>query len=142
MASLVRWIPVPTVLAAWLLSAGTTFAIVPQVKDDAGFFSAEAVRKANEILRDIERRHHKDALVETFKTVPSGSEEKAKGRDKAQFFEDWARRRFRENGVTGIYILITKNPGHIQVELGDETRKRAFTDRDRAHLRDVLLSKF
>src|SRR5262249_24993110 len=38
--------------------------------------------------------------------------------------------------------LITKSPGHVQVEVGDETRKQGFSDRDRAHLRDLLVNKF
>src|SRR4029078_3727091 len=40
------------------------------VKDEAGFFSSDAVEKANASIRDIRRRHQKDVLVETFKEVP------------------------------------------------------------------------
>src|SRR5215471_17307010 len=102
MVSLIRWSLIPGALAGLLLIASPSFAIVPQVKDDAGIFSADAIRKANDIMREIERRHHKDMLVETFKAVPAGSEGKAKGKDRSQFYEDWARRRFRENGVNGV----------------------------------------
>jgi uncharacterized membrane protein YgcG len=44
--------------------------------------------------------------------------------------------------VIGIYVLITKEPGHIQVEVGHETQKAAFTSKDRDRLRDILIDGF
>ena len=40
------------------------------VEDEAGFFSPEAIDKANAAIRDIRRRYQKDVLVESFKEVP------------------------------------------------------------------------
>src|SRR5437879_2123649 len=84
MLSITRWGLIVGMFAGWLLCAGPGYAIVSQVKDDGKFFSSDAIRKANDVLREIERKHRRDMSIETFQTVPAESEEKAKSKDSGQ----------------------------------------------------------
>src|SRR5262249_23621441 len=60
----------------------------------------------------------------------------------AQFFIDWALDRARAEKVNGIYTLIVKKPGRLQVIVGQETRKKAFTLDDRDKLVSLMLADF
>jgi uncharacterized protein len=143
MKSLLAGAVLPALLL--LTAAGPASALTPKVNDEAGFFSPAAVEKANDVIDDIRHKYHKDLLVETFKTVPSDEADRVKNmgrQDRDRFFHEWARERAKEAGVNGVYVLITKEPGRIQVEAGTETLKHAFTARDRDRLRDILVERF
>src|SRR5262249_10582585 len=47
-----------------------------------------------------------------------------------------------ENAVNGAYVLVCKSPAHLQVEVGKETQKKAFTPRNRNDLVKILIDKF
>ena len=92
MLRVARWVLIPALVAGWLTAAGPAWAITPQVKDDAGFFSPAAVKKANEVIRDIKDRLHKDVVIETFKTVPANKVDQVKEMNpqaRNRFFEEW-----------------------------------------------------
>jgi len=129
-----------------VLAAGSpALAVVPEVQDGAGFFKPETIAKANDLLAEIGKKHDKDLLVETYPTVPADKVEAVKAMDKearAKFFQEWANSRARRRRVNGVYVLICKEPGHIQVEVGHETQKTAFTTKDRDRLRDLLIDAF
>src|SRR6516165_2653848 len=145
MSQITRSALIPALVAGWLMAADSARALTPQVKDDAELFKKEAVTKANEIIQDIQLRYKKDLLIETFKTVPAGKEELVKGRDKAakaRFYSDWARQQAKAANVQGIYVLISKSPGHVEVAIGNQTqRDHSFSDGDGRELRDLIARK-
>jgi len=117
------------------------------IRDDAHFFSAGAISQAQQTIDQIERKHGKDLLVETLPTVPE--EKKAQleqaGNDqraKESVFSQWANSRARSQGVNGIYLLITKDPAHLELAVGNKTQQRLFTQSDRNTVRDHLLAAF
>lgn len=137
----------PTALVSGLLLAvGTAAAaLVAEIKDDGGFFSPAAIAKANEVIKEIHRDFKKDLLIETFKTVPADRAEEVKKMDKAElnkFFQAWALQRARAAQVNGVYILISKEPPHLQVEVGNETQQKAFTLANRDELARRVIAKF
>src|SRR5262245_55722058 len=72
------------------------FAVAPEIKDEAKLFSPEAVKKANEQIKDIARKHGLDLLVETFNTVPGDQAAKVKDlprEERVKFFQNWAKDR-------------------------------------------------
>jgi uncharacterized protein len=145
MFSFLRW----TILPALLLGCVTVAmaALVGEVRDEAGFFSADAIQKANEVIKEIHKDFKKDLLIETYKTLPADKLEEFKKveKDKAareEFFQKWARQRGKQAEVNGVIILITKEPGHLEIEVGNETQKRDFTNADRRELRDLMVGKF
>jgi uncharacterized membrane protein YgcG len=122
----------------------SSFALNPEVRDQAGFFSADAVSKANDIIREIKREQKKDLLIEAFPRPPAGKEDEASSADakeKDRFFADWALERARAEEVNGIYVLICKAPPYVKVAVGKETH-RVFSDDDRDRLGEILVKAF
>src|SRR5580704_4362607 len=138
-----RWLWLPAALSLWIGSSA--FAITPEVKDNASLFSTSAVEKANRQIAEIQRRFHRDLVIETFPTVPKDKVDQVSKMDKterAKFFEAWALSRAQHEEVNGIYALITKDPHHFTVLVGEKTRLHDFTMKDREHLADVLTASF
>ena len=65
-----RRLPMATFVSALLLLGGVRAALA-DVRDNAGFFSEDAVRQANFDLRDVKQKYGKDLLVETYPAVPA-----------------------------------------------------------------------
>src|SRR5437879_6424535 len=120
----------PTALLAALLGllafAPLARALDPQVRDDAHFFSANAVEQANSIIKQIKQDHSKDFMVETYPAIPPDLQSSYSPDRKDQFFSDWAVKRAEDQGVNGVFVLICRNPSHLYVQAGRETRKQAF----------------
>ena len=117
--------------------------VVNVVKDYGGFFKPEAVQKANAELKEINTKTRKNIIFETFKKVPAKDAQRiadTNPQDRREYFARWMRSRVQ--GIPfDIYVLITKEPGHVQIAIGPEAEKRAFTARDRDELDKVLLGK-
>jgi len=144
MSLLPRWAVAPVFALGWLLSAAAV-PLPAQVRDNAGFFSAGAVREADQIIRKIKADHGEDLLIETFATVPDGTARQVKemdGGERNRYFERWAQRRAEEAGVNGVYVLICKDPGHVQVEVGNKTQRKAFTLGERDELMRLIRDRF
>jgi hypothetical protein len=118
-------------VAEWTTSG---IAAAPQVLDKGHFFSKDAVDKANRTISDIQRRTRKELVIETLPDIPEDKQQAYKDQGKQRFFQDWARQRAQDAGVRGIYVLITRQPGHVQVEADRATRERGFTAEDRQRL--------
>src|SRR5262249_335014 len=143
-----RWIPSALAFAGLLAVSGIAYAaLVSEVKDDGGFFSADAIKKANREIKDIKDQTKHDLVMETYKEIAADKkasfEKVANDRDKrGHFFEEWARERARALEVNGVYIVVFRNPSHLEIQIGTETRKKAFTLNNRRKLRDLLVDKF
>src|SRR5262245_18177079 len=128
-----------------LLSLGSRAqAAVAEVRDEAHFFSDHAVAQANEIIKEIKQQHKKDLLIETIHQVPEDKRDEANSSDakvKGHFFANWAIQRARAEGVNGIYVLITREPGHVEVAVGNQTHK-VFSNEERHRLSQLLLTHF
>jgi hypothetical protein len=132
------------ILAVCFLGTGRAAAVAPEIRDDGKFFSPEAVKKANEQIRDLYSKYNKDLLIETFPSVPADQLEKVKAmnaKDKADYFHKQAVDRAKQRVVHGIYILVTKEPKYLYVEITPQAREtfnRDFYNR----LREILFSNF
>jgi hypothetical protein len=137
---LVRLLVVFALVATGFVTDGV--AARPEVRDEAGFFSPDAVREANRGIADIRRQFGKDLVIETYAEPPEDVAGRLRQEGRDRVYTDWAQVRAGEAGVNGIYVLITRRPAHIQVAVGSETRRTAFTTADRDQLRDLLLQAF
>ena len=146
MSCFARWTLLPALLIGAFLATGRAAAAVPQVNDAAHlFFSEDAIRKADAEIKEIKRQHKLDLLIDVLPTVPAEDEAEANSKDrelKDNFYKKWARRRAEEAGVNGVYVLITKKPAHLIVEVGNKTGKRTFSLADGEKLQSMLLRKF
>lgn len=127
---------------ALLLSAASAPAAPLGVRDEAHFFSADAIRQADQTIQQINQRHQEDLLIETLPSVPQDKQDQLQQLGKAKFFEQWANDRARQQGVNGVYVLITRDPTHLQAAVGNHTRQRVFTLQDRDELSKQLIAAF
>ncbi len=101
------------------------------VNDQAGFFSKTAIDQATAKLQEIRSRYKVEVVVETFPSVPQDMRTRfdmAKTEaEKNRFFQRWAEIRASDEGVKGVYVLICKSPGHLQIEPDESVRRKAFT---------------
>ncbi len=138
-----RWQVLVAVLAGWLASAGVASAVFPPpVKDEGKFFTADELERANKKIRQIYTDFGCDVVVETVPAIPADLEAKYKelGRDK--FFLQWAEKRAGELGVNGVYVLVCKSPGRVEVVVGGPTGKRRFAGGDRGRIVNKMLGPF
>lgn len=132
------------ILAMLLLGTSAGHAASGGVVDNGGFFSEQAKSDAAKVIGEMERTLHKGILVETFKEIPADLKAGVKLQDKAaldRFYEQWAVKQARLHAVNGVYVLIVKNPSHLQTEVGTDTLRVAFTQADRAALVKLMLFK-
>jgi uncharacterized membrane protein YgcG len=131
------------VLAAWLLVAGPARAVFPPpIKDDGKFFTKEGLEKANKKIRDIYQKYKKDVVVETIAELTDEQKKKLKDDKEKKFFGSLAHSRIEELGVNGIYVIISKNPRFLQMDMDTDTRKKTFTNTDRKVAQEKFFAAF
>ncbi|MBA2708878.1 MAG: TPM domain-containing protein, partial [Gemmatimonadaceae bacterium] len=125
------------------LLRGSLVAAAPAaVVDEAGFFSPDAVARANQQLAQIRQQHGRDLRIETHRSIPQNLAGQFEPNRKAEFFTQWAYQSAKSAGVNGALVLITREPSYLQVVVGQNTRRLAFTPADRDRLRDAMLGSF
>jgi len=108
-----------------------------EIKDPAGFFSENAKSEANRRILDIEKRFKHDLVIETFSSIPDDVKKGVDLKDKPaanRMYDQWARKQASSLRVNGVYILLSKDPAHLQIEVGNETQKKIFSLLDRDNL--------
>ena len=80
-------IPICTLAICCTLIAASAKA---EVVDNAGFFSPDAVQKANDKIQRMRRDTGREMLVETFPSIPADKAADYKPENRQQFFEQWA----------------------------------------------------
>lgn len=130
-----------TMIVLALIGSAVAADAAPEVRDDAGFFTAAAVSEANTGIRAIKQRYKKDLLVETFLAVPADLKEQLQ-ENKNKTFVDWTQSQAAKNKLAGVYLLICKEPPHLELLVDNASLKKAFPATDRDKLRDLLLKRF
>jgi uncharacterized membrane protein YgcG len=130
------------VIFACTLIAAAPRVAEPRVADGGMLFSEEAASEANDIIRLIRQSYDRDVMVETFPAVPEELKGELARDGKEKFYADWLERRAAQLGVRGVFILVTREPGRVQVGVDRATRRRVFTVEDREALREALVTAF
>jgi uncharacterized membrane protein YgcG len=128
-----RFLMAAVALLSWLACAAafSAAAEAPGVNDEAQFFSAEAVAQANQKIQKIAADYPKNNLrIETVPAVPAELQGKFKELGPDKFFSFWATKRMQDAKFTGIYVLLCRRPGQLQVEVDKQTRAKAFVQAD------------
>ncbi|HYG78418.1 MAG TPA: TPM domain-containing protein [Planctomycetota bacterium] len=112
------------------------------VSDKAGFFSEQTVQQANQTIQEIKNKHRKDIVVDTLPAIPEDKRALYSEGAKNSFFANWLRERARAARVDGVYILITREPAHLQVGISGNTAREGFGTYDRDRVRNTLLEHF
>jgi hypothetical protein len=88
-------------------------------KDDAKFFSEEAWKKVQPAAEKLLKEKSVDLLIETVPTPPKSDPDKVRAmssEDREKFFKEYAIQRCKAEKLSGVYIVICKNPGSFYVE--------------------------
>lgn len=97
------------------------------IADKADLFSPEAEKKAQEVIGELYAGHKVDVLVETYPAVPEADAERVKAMtpaERGEYMQEWARRRMRDEKVSGFVILITTAPRALRVVRSGDQEKR------------------
>lgn len=144
MNTLTRRFFLPALAATLLLGTVGARAAAGGIQDDGAFFSEFAKVNATGTINDVASRLHKDIAVQTFATVPEDMKASVLTADKAtanRGFSQWAEQLARSKKVNGVFIMLVKQPAHLQVVVGTDTQRQAFTLADRATLVQRMLGQ-
>ncbi len=129
---------------AFLFGSTAVFAGTGGVRDNGDFFSDTAKKEATRKIAEMEQQYKKDLVVETFTEIPEEIKKGVDLTDKAasnRMFDQWTLKEAKQQRVNGIYILISREPAHLQIVVGNDTQKQAFTLKDRDSLASLMLGK-
>lgn len=127
-------LPIVLVVALIACFARPAPAGIHQIWDEAHFVKPQTIEQVDQILEDIHTRFGKDLMIETFPSIPDDYKAKVEKDGKDKFYAGWTRTDAYDLGVNGVMILITGDPGHLQIEVGSQTQGQAFTLADRDEL--------
>jgi hypothetical protein len=139
-----RWLLISAVaLACWLAGGGVgSAAEAPGLNDEAAFFSAEAVEKANQRIQRLNADYPKSNLwIETVSAIPADLQAKFKEMGPDKFFSYWAAQRVKDAKFSGIYVLLCRRPGQLQIEVDQRTRQKAFPQTDLDQLMKLMTAQ-
>jgi len=88
-------------------------------KDDGKFFTEEAWKKVAPTAEKLLKEKSVDLLVETFAVPPKSTAEKVKAmskEDRLKFFKEIIAERVKDEKISGVYIIVCKNPGFVWIE--------------------------
>ncbi len=114
------------------------------VRDTAAFFSEASKAEAGRRVAEIGKRFKKDLVIETYAEVPEAVRQGVNLQDKPaanRMFEEWTIKQAKQLRVNGIYILLSKEPAHLQIVVGNDTQHAAFTLKDRDALASLMLAR-
>src|SRR5689334_2361780 len=76
------------------------------VLDDARLFQPDAVREAEEVIRQIKQDHLRDLRIETYPSIPGAPNGPGDEQARNRFFTDWIVNRGKALGIRGMMVLI------------------------------------
>ena len=126
-------------IIAMCLAASPAQAARYGVQDEGKFFSADAVTQAEKVIQQIRTADDRDVLVMTYDKIPDDLKGKYSPEQKEKFYLDWAEQIRSQNAVSGVVILLTREPKHLEIVVGNKTRQRHFTEADRRDLQSKMI---
>lgn len=127
-----------------LMIAGTAVRAA-DIVDEAGFFSADAIEKANREIRNIEKKSGHQIQIETYATVPLGKIDAVAKMNKTErdaFMRNWVKKVANDSHADGTVILITKDPPHIEPWASGKLRDQGFTESDYVKINKAMIDGF
>ena len=139
-------------LFAGLLSFGALTAAAPapnkpgelKVEDEAGLFGKDAVRKAKDDFAVwVSSKSGRQVSFHTVAKLPDADKAKLDqlkdAPAKSQFWSTFARTHAKDDHAKGVYVFISRSPGHVEVVADDEMRNKGFSRDKAVELRDLLV---
>jgi hypothetical protein len=100
---------------------------IARIRDEAKFFSEEAVAMAAEEIRALAKKYERDLVIETIPALPEEDLKRVsdlKGEEREKFFQSLAEARMKKEGILdGLYLVIWKKPAHLRLLVPERARK-------------------
>src|SRR5688572_4955437 len=121
------------IAALLLLMFGSV--VYAEVRDEAGLFSEDAVRQANERIAKM----GVSVVVETYAALPSEMLQNYDPKRKDESFKAFGQRRVQQVAPNGVYVMVTTNPNYVSITEGTKNVIRG-TDTNAA--RNAMVHSF
>jgi hypothetical protein len=112
------------------------------VYDGGHLFSAAGADRAKNALNNTQFSYGLSVTVDTHEKIPDAKKGEYKDDAKAAFFRKWAEESAKGDRAHGVYILICRSPGYVEVIADKPTRDRGFSNENERKLRDIFLGAF
>ena len=107
---------------------------------EAKLFTADGISRAETAMNNTSFDHGLTVTLDLYAKVPEGKTVPEDEAGKAKFFRDWAAERATDDKAKGVYILVCRKPGYIEVIADKDdprswflARKRETTSRQTTH---------
>ena len=112
------------------------------VYDGGSLFTEKGIDKAKAAMGKALFERETGLTVETHAGVPKDRKLPDEPGERARFFESWAKSAAAGDRAKGVFVLVCRSPGYVEVLADKTTRERGFTNEDEQKLRDTLLNAF
>jgi hypothetical protein len=112
------------------------------VFDEAKLFTASGLDKAKAAMNSTTFDQGLTVTIDTYEKIPENKKGAYSDANKERFFKEWAKELATSDKAKGIYVLVCRHPGYVEVIADKRTRDRGFTHEDEMKLRDTLLTAF
>jgi uncharacterized protein len=112
------------------------------VYDGGKLFTDAGIDKAKAAFSDAKFEHGLILTIDTYKEIPEDRKGSYKKETDSKFFKDWALSLAKEDRAKGIYVLVCRSPGFVEVLADKTTRERGFSNDNEQKLRNLLLDSF
>lgn len=122
-----------------------TVSAAAEIVDNAKLFKPETVAAVKEALAAVEAKSGGLNVIETFATPPAELAtqlEKVAGPARRELFVKWAKERQAETKSTGLYVLISNEPRHLEVGVGEALRTNKYSNSERDQVVKSMLAEF
>ncbi len=143
MARLLGWLLVPSLFTLLGLAAPLNAQTrANPVDDQAGFFSKAAIEQAQTEIAKIQRQFKKEVVIETVVEVKLPKDIDANDKTAVnRYMDEWARKRFDNDKVNGVFVVIVEKPAKVRVRLGNVTAKSGlFRNEDLKELDNKVIA--
>lgn len=114
-----------------LFGLGSTSQAAEHVQDNLGLFSEQAVTAANQQIAQLYKKHGWMIAVETRDASESIPNLPPIASKQDEFLTSWTTKNYVENRLSGIYLVIFKNPNKFRFHIDtDQQRKMGVTQAD------------
>ena len=115
------------------------------VHDDAKTFSPEGIKKAKDEFAKLHTRTGRVVTIETMAKLPDAERAKlVKLKDDAagqrKFWNEYAKTQAKEEKARGVFILISRSPGHVEVLADEEMTRKGFEGRKVDGLEEMFVT--
>lgn len=114
-----------------------------QIADGGEFFSPAARTEALDRLKALEAKTGHEVQIETFTALPEPWKgQLAAGKPKQQIYVDFTKDRGQLTHAKGLFVVIVKDPAHLEVAADRRLRDAGFSSSQRDEVAKTLLSGF